>query len=110
MNGSLVVQSEVISPSISKASQINDLYDQYEPMVYQLVIAMEALHEQYLLIAAPIVLQLADHAADGRCVIMDDFIESLHAHSTHLKKYARELQEEFENQRRAAANLARLAR
>lgn len=110
MSGHLVVHPEVVPVSTTKASQINELYDQYEPMVYQLVIAMEALHEQYLLIAAPIVLQLADNAAEGRCVIMDDFIESLHAHSTHLKKHARELQEEFENQRRAATNLVRLAR
>ena len=110
MSGSLVVQSEVISPSISKASQINDLYDQYEPLLYQLCIAMDALHEQYLLIASPIVLDLADLAAEGRCVVMDDFIESLHAHSAHLKQQAHDMMDEFHHQRRAASNLARLAR
>ena len=110
MNGSIVVHPEVVTVSTTKASQINELYDQYEPMLYQLVMAMEALHEQYLLIAAPIVLQLADNAADGRCVIMDDFIECMHVHSTHLKRQAHEIMEEFQHQRRAAANLARLAR
>jgi hypothetical protein len=110
MNGSLVVQSEVVSPSTTKASQINDLYDQYEPMLCQLVMAMEAMHEQYLLIASPIVLDLADLAAEGRCVVMDDFIESLHAHSAHLKQQAHGMMDEFHHQRRAASNLARLAR
>jgi hypothetical protein len=110
MNGSVVIHSEVVPASTTKASQINELYDQYEPMLCQLVMAMEALNEQYLLIAAPIVLQIADRAAEGRVVVMDDFIESMHAHSTHLKILAHEIMKEFQHQRRAAANLARLAR
>lgn len=112
MSGSVVVvdRPEVITATTSKASQMSELYDRYEPLMCQLCMAMEALDEQYLLIAAPIVLQIADRAADGRVVVMDDFIESMHAHSTHLKILAHEIMKEFQHQRRAAANLARLAR
>lgn len=110
MSGAIVVQPEVVPTSTSKASQITELYDQYEPLLCQFCMAMEALHAQYLQIAAPIVLDLADHAAEGRCVVMDDFIESLHAHSIHLTKQAHDIMDEFQHQRRAAANLARLAR
>jgi hypothetical protein len=111
MSGSVVVdRPEVITATTSKASQMSELYDRYEPLMCQLCMAMEALHEQYLLIASPIVLDLADLAAEGRCVVMDDFIESLHAHSAHLKQQAHDMMDEFHHQRRAASNLARLAR
>jgi hypothetical protein len=110
MSGPIVVLPEVVNSSTSKASQITELYDQYEPLLYQFCMAMETLHAQYMQMAAPIVLDLATLAADGRCVVMDDFIESLHAHSVHLKRQAHDIMEEFQHQRRAAENLARLAR
>lgn len=110
MSGYPIIQPEVISPSTTKASQIEELYDKYEPIMYQLCVAMEALHSEYLQITGPIVLDIAALAADGRCVVMDEFVESLHWHSLELRQHAADLRNEFDHQRRAACNLAKLAR
>jgi hypothetical protein len=112
MSGSVVVvdRPEVITATTSKASQMSELYDRYEPLMCQLCIAMEALHSEYLQLAAPVALDMADILAEGRCIVMDDFIAAMHAHSVHLKELAHSMRTEFNTQRHAACNLAKLAR
>lgn len=112
MSGPIIVieRPETISPSISKASQITELYNGYEPIVYHFIKSMETLHGEYLAIAAPIAHELARVAANGHCMMMDDFIEGLHHHAILLRQHTKEIEKEFEKQRRAACNLARMAR
>ena len=112
MSGSVVVvdRPEVITATTSKASQMSELYDRYEPLMCQLCIAMEALHSEYLQLAAPVALDMADILAEGRCIVMDDFIAAMDAHRVNLKELAQSMRAEFDTQRHAACNLARLAR
>lgn len=90
--------------------QLALLYDEYDPIVRNFARAMHELHGRYVNIFGSTALELAHRVACGEFEIMDDFVHCLHGNSQHLSKQAKQIEEEFQRQKRTACALARLAR
>lgn len=95
---------------LDKEEQVALLYEEYEPIVRDFSHAMHDLHGRYVGISAPVVNAIAHRMANGGCEVLEDLVGCLQMRSQTLSKQAKQLEEEFQRQRRTACALARLAR
>lgn len=97
------------STKIAKHSQLDELYAAYAPAVRRFSQDMEALHGQYMELTGPVIHDIAERVSQGRVVVLDDFVETMHLRSGWIRQQAQIIERAFQRQHRAACNLARLA-
>jgi hypothetical protein len=105
-----IIHSHNHTSSRHSDEQLALLYDEYDPIVRDFARAMHELHGRYIRISGPAVLELASRVAHGGFEIMDDFVHCLQGNSQHLSMQAKQIEEEFQRQKRTACAIARLAR
>jgi hypothetical protein len=106
----ILIDTEPPAGTNQKIKDLDELFDRYDALIFHFNEAMAQFHSEYMAMLAPVVLELAKDAANGRVIIMDDFIESLHIHATLLCQQSKELKSEFARHRRVANNLIRLSK